>query len=221
MNWTNFSKNQQFAILALVAFALLGLTYGGFRASGRASGQEVSVVDRTKSNGVDVVAPSSQASDPIAASVVVHVAGCVKKPGVYTLKPGSRLVDAVHMAGGPTSVADMDAVNLASKIKDSQQILIPEKRMQGMPTLPIIVAAPSKGQRMLRATSTVDVPQIVNINTATIEELDKLPGVGPATAAKIIEYRTQIGRFSSIEQLEDVRGIGPKKLEKMAPFVRL
>jgi competence protein ComEA len=140
--------------------------------------------------------------------IVVHVAGAVRKPGVYTLHADKRVVDALRQAGGPALSADLNALNLAAPMTDGQQILVPQKEKG-------VVRSASPHSRPLAYTGPI------NINTASEVELDRLPGVGPATARKIIEYRTQSGPFSTPDDLLNVKGIGPKKLARMRDSVRV
>jgi competence protein ComEA len=131
-------------------------------------------------------------------SAVVDVSGAVRHPGVYKLAPGARVQDAVRMAGGARHGADLQAVNLAAKVADGVQIVIPRKGGSGSSPTAGSAAGASAGP--------------VNLNTATAEQLDTLDGVGPATAAKILAFRQQHGGFSSVSQLDQIPGIGPKKL---------
>lgn len=144
----------------------------------------------------------------------MHVVGAVATPGVYKFAPQTRIYEAINTAGGPKSDANLEALNLAEMIQDGQQVFVPSRNPtpQGV-TLPALQfgatpTAPAQGQK-------------VNINTAGIAELDALPGVGPATAQKILATRRRLGRFTSIEQLKEVPGIGDKKLADMRPYVRL
>lgn len=222
MTELNFSRNQQIALIALVGISLLGLSYGRIRSSKPAVVKEssVTVSESVPGESVDIQGPSGRIYQGRGElpTVVVHVAGCVKNPSVYKLQPGSRVVDAIHMAGGPTRDANLDAVNLAEKVRDGEKIMVPSKQ-------PAVTIPPGP---MTAARTTVPVAAVagvqsgaVNINTAGLAELDNLPGVGPATAQKIIDYRNQIGRFAAVDQLLDVKGIGPKKLEEMRPHVVL
>ena len=228
MTGLNFSRNQQFAILAMVGLSLLGLSYGRLRSARPAAVCEsaVTITDRANGGNVEVIAPApkrSWARDEVP-SVVVHVAGCVKHPRVYTLRPGSRIVDAIHAAGGPTRDANLNAINLAAKVRDGERIAVPSKRATPPPAISFSSTSPS-GRRAGGAAPSgkLTSPEqgTVNINTAGLDELQRLPGVGPVTAQRIIDYRNQIGSFTSVEQLDGVKGIGPKKLEKMRPFVTL
>lgn len=133
-------------------------------------------------------------------AVKVHVAGAVASPGLYDVPLGSRISDALAAAGGPSQDANLDELNLAAKVTDGQKILVP-----GAPQ-------PVDG---VNANTPVASPQTVNVNTATVAELETLPGVGPALAARIIEYRRKNGPFSSLEELDEVEGIGPGKLEHL------
>ncbi|MBI2842851.1 MAG: helix-hairpin-helix domain-containing protein [Armatimonadetes bacterium] len=214
----NFSKNQELALLVIVGLALIGLSYGQIRSARSSAVKEPSVIVREPSarGDVEVLAPAGKVwttrEEP--SKLAVHVAGSVKRPGVYLLQPGGRVVDAVHMAGGPTSDADLASVNLAARVRDGQQIMIQSKSAPSQ-AVQSPVSAPRSPARAAISGRTV------NINTAGPEELDTLPGVGPVTAQKIIDYRNQIGGFTSIDQLIDVKGIGPKKFEQMRPFVGL
>lgn len=179
-----------------------------------------------------------------AAEVVVHVAGAVKKPGVYHLKPGARGEDALKAAGGPTADANTDAINLAAKLDDGTQLYFPTRQEQptggaSSETIPAPLKAKTSkksGEAVLslarssgRNRSGSDKPAklsdpsqgTVNINTATAEELQRLPGVGPAMAARILAYRQQNHGFKRVEDLLEISGIGDKKFAKLQPFVRV
>jgi len=153
---------------------------------------------------VAVAAPSTT----VATQVVVYVAGAVSRPGVYTLVVAARVTDAITAAGGPAPEADLDIVNLAEALHDGERIYVPAVGE----TIPPAIASASAPRDTLPHGP-------VNINSATADQLDVLPGVGPATAASIIAYREQHGPFSSVEQLADVRGIGPAKLDALRGLV--
>ena len=143
--------------------------------------------------------------------VTVHVAGAVRRPGVYRLASGARVNDALRRAGGPRRHADLDAVNLAAKLEDGRQILVPER-----------VAAPPPGSGALPApsgTASTGLAAPVNLNTATLEQLDTLDGVGPGIAQRILDYRRQHGGFARVEELGEVPGIGAKRLATLTPLV--
>lgn len=132
-------------------------------------------------------------------SAVVHVAGAVRRPGVYRLAAGARVRDALRRAGGATSRADANAINLAAPVQDGLQVVVPRRAAS--------VAAVASGAPAATAP--------VNLNTASAEELQTLDGVGPATAADILGYRSQQGGFRSVDDLDQVPGIGPKTMEAL------
>jgi competence protein ComEA len=147
--------------------------------------------------------------------VVVHVAGAVVSPGVYALAPGARVIDAVAAAGGLTPDAVADAVNLAAAVGDGQKVYVPR-----VGEAAAIVAGVSGDVTGGGSTpGGVGSTGPVNINSGTADELDTLPGVGPATAAAIIAHRQQHGPFATVDDLTDVRGIGPSKLEALRGLV--
>src|SRR4051812_36305479 len=151
---------------------------------------------------------------PPAAGSVVHVAGAVRHPGVYRLSAGARVQDAVRRAGGARRGADVNAINLAAKVADGQQIVVPTRAPGG------VVAAPGAGTADAGAGATAAASAPISLNSASAEQLDTLDGVGPATARKIIEWRTQHGGFRSVADLGQVLGIGPKKLAALRDRVQ-
>ena len=163
--------------------------------------------------------------------VRVHVAGAVRAPGVYTLRSSDRVVDAVAAAGGPAANADLDSINLAQTILDTEQIYVPKKSVQQSRTrkpAPRLVPrrSPSAGvpATTVATGSTTTMPGAsmvtkVNINSATATQLDTLPGIGPTTARAIISYRQSKGPYSRVEDLLNVPGIGPAKLDAMRAMI--
>ncbi len=142
--------------------------------------------------------------------VTVDVAGAVKRPGVYRLSSSQRVEDALKRAGGATGRADLSQINRAAKLEDGRQILVPVRASRASPA-----AAPPGAA----APAAPDQP--VNLNTATLEQLDTLDGVGPATAQKILDYRTEHGGFGSVEELDQIPGIGEKRLAALRERVRV
>jgi len=139
--------------------------------------------------------------------LVVHVAGAVNRPGLYELADGSRIDDAIAEAGGAKPKAALELVNLAAPVADGQQVLVPVRGEPG--------AAAGEGSAPGAPGGTV------SLNSATVEQLDALPGIGPVTAQQIIDFRTANGGFGSIEELDAVPGIGPARLEQLRPLVGL
>lgn len=148
--------------------------------------------------------------------IVVHVAGEVNAPGVYSLAAGSRMVDALEAAGGPTNRADLEVINLATPITDATQIYVPARSQTARPTFRRPQPGVNGGENS-GATGQADGQQggVININRASAAELEQLPGVGPATAQAIIDYRTSNGPFVTLEDLLEVKGIGPAKFAAM------
>ena len=148
--------------------------------------------------------------------IVVHVAGEVKNPGVYTLSNSARMIDAVLAAGGATARADLEVINLATPLMDSSQIYVPAKGAAERP----VFARPQPGMNGVQSSqNSPDSGGVVNINRASVTELDALPGVGPSTAQAIVDYRATNGPFGSPEDLLNVKGIGPAKFEAMRKLV--
>jgi competence protein ComEA len=138
------------------------------------------------------------------AQVFVHVVGAVRRPGLYRLNEGSRVAAAVARAGGPTRGAQLELVNLAARIGDGQQILVPRRGATA--------AAPARS-------GGAGATGPVQLSTATLEQLDALPGVGPVTAQKILAYRQEHGSIRSVDELDAVPGIGPARLEQLRGLV--
>jgi competence protein ComEA len=147
---------------------------------------------------------AARAGHTAATTLYVNVVGAVRRPGLYRLKDGSRVADAVTRAGGPTPKAQIELVNLAARIVDGEQIVVPRRGLAG-PS----VAAPDGAA----ATGPV------HLNSATLEQLDALPGVGPVTAQKILDYRQQHGAFGSVDELDAIAGIGPARLATLRGLV--
>ena len=153
--------------------------------------------------------PTSTGATAAGGDVTVDVAGKVRRPGVATLPAGSRVVDALEKAGGPRGRVDLSALNLARVLVDGEQILVGRAPQPGGLAAGASTAAPDPAGAL------------VNINTATAGQLDTLPGVGPVTAQKILDWRGANGAFSSVDELLEVDGIGEKTLAELAPHVTL
>jgi competence protein ComEA len=167
--------------------------------------------------GVDVASPdtgaeSSGPDDSFSlqaggdGDLVVHVAGAVREPGVYRLPTGSRVADAVERAGGSTGAAAVDAINLAARLADGQQIVMPARAKSA-------VGVASGSGVGASAAATPEGP--ISLGTATVEQLDTIEGIGPVTAQEIVEFRDQQGGLSSIDDLDEISGIGPATMESL------
>ena len=164
--------------------------------------------------------PDQEAPDQ---QTVVSVVGLVHQPGLVTLAPGSRIADAVSAAGGALDGADLIGLNLAGHITDGQQIVVGVATPAGQPAVLGSSVTPGSsraaGPSSAPADATARGP--LDLNTATVEQLDELPGVGPVTADAIVAWRSAHGKFTSVDQLGDVDGIGPARLEKLRNLLRV
>ena len=151
--------------------------------------------------------------------IIIHISGQVKNEGVYELEQESRIIDAINKAGGLTETADTSQLNLAEKIEDGVKIYVPEKGEESVETSNQEGEITKNTQNIVQNKETKS--KKININTATEEELDTLPGIGQATAQKIIEYRKENGKFSNIEDIKDVSGIGDSKFDKIKDLIEV
>ena len=207
-----------YALLALVVVAI-GVRWMASRPDQStpatpASSPPYSGSQSTGPTGRDGLAVSQAVS-----TETVHVTGAVKRPGVYHFGADARVQDAVRRAGGVREGANTAAVNLAAKLADGQQVVVPERAVVAC-AAGSAEAAPS-GSAPPAASGAPDSSSApVSLGAATLEQLDGLPGIGPATAQKILDWRTQNGGFSSVDDLAQVPGIGPKKLEALRAQVQ-
>ena len=160
-------------------------------------------------------APSPEVSATVATELVVHVVGQVLRPGLVRLRPGARVADAIAAAGGARSGADLTALNLARPVVDGEQVHVPKPGE--VPTVPPVAASSPAGDVGVGSGAAA----VVDLNTADAAALDTLPGVGPVLAQRIIDWRTEHGRFSSVDELGEVSGIGDKLMSQLRPRVRV
>lgn len=185
-------SRSQVLVYGAVAFALLLV---GARAIGAESGE--GIAPAAASPGT---AGSADVSiDSGGGDVVVDVAGAVRRPGVYRLPVGARVVDAIGRAGGAAENAMLEGINRAARLADGQQVMVPARGPDGAVATAGVVAE--------------DGP--ISLGSASVEQLDTIDGIGPVTAAKIVEYRDQRGGLSSVDQLDQVSGIGPATMESL------
>lgn len=178
----------------LIVLVFLGVFWGWYHFK-ESSDTEISISDATAlENGADENSQSEQGQ------MMVHITGAVKQPGVVSLKPEARLIEAIELVGGLTETADVDSLNLARKIQDEEKIHIP-----------------AVGE--ISATAVTSENNKVNINTASLEELKSLPGVGDVIAQGIIDYREKHGGFKQLEELKNVTRIGDKVFEGLAESI--
>lgn len=186
----------QIAVYAAIGVVLLLLGIRAVRGDDGATGGSES----GGGGGIELAAGPGSGSGAGAGDLVVHVAGAVEKPGVYRLPTGSRVADAVERAGGPRGDGLVDAINLAAQLGDGQQVVVPER-------------VPGGGTA---AVATGESTGPISLGSATEADLEEIDGIGPVTAADIIEYRDQNGGVASIEELDEVPGIGPATVEALA-----
>ncbi len=195
-------SKQKVIILLLVSALLFG---GGYRLA--------QFKERAACSPAPVLEQSGSAPAAVSKEILVHVAGAVEKPGVHKLWQGARVIDAVK-AAGPLPQASLDSLRLAAPVSDGQTIIVPDK------SAPNALNPPQAGTGIQGASVSLAGTQagtgsLININTASPEELDTLPGIGPALAQRIIQYRETHGPFQTVEDLKKVSGIGEKNFEKL------
>jgi competence protein ComEA len=203
------------ALGLLVCF--LGARYLRSQASGPGAGAPVAAQPATTPAPGAEATPTVRLEPAGGGRVVVHVAGAVRRPGLYRLPAGARVDDALRRAGGPARRADLTAVNLAAKLEDGRQILVPRL---SPPARAAGGGGATTGGGSAPAASGQTAPAApINLNTATLEQLDTLDGVGPGIAQRILDYREQHGGFTRVQELAEVPGIGAKRLATLTPLV--
>lgn len=243
--FSQMPTNQRLGTIAAIVLLTGGVSYVGF-AKLRPTGP----LDlRPLSRSVATDAPSSTTDpnpkttpseivEPAPEKIVVDVSGAVRNPCVVTLSNGSRVNDAIKAAGGPTAYADLEPLNLAEKLQDGMKIDVPRK---GSP--PPVSRRPVRRTRSIGAHVRTDTPTTnqtsetsaqypsealppssegpISLNRSSEAQLEEIPGIGPVLARRIVQYRQMHGGFASVEQMLEIEGIGPKKFEKMRPYLTL
>ena len=225
---TSYSRPQIIGLAVLIGLVLAGtVVYLAKSGAAQVSSGPVKLI-QPGGTSAETVTPSEPEKPR---TVSVHVSGKVAKPGVYELEPGSRVQDAIKAAGGASGNADLGTINLAEKLQDGQQIYIAPKGQVPPPVVSVVRGGDSSSGKHAASGSKAGGSGVekykkpgqgtVSINSASVDELQHLVGIGPAMAQRIIDYRKEHGGFKSVDELEEVKGIGPKTLAKMKPFVRL
>ena len=203
------SELAAYAVCALVIAVLGWRALRGARVDFDDGGAAVSVRDPATARGATGARGTTRGGAD--GGALVHVIGAVRRPGVYRLRAGSRVIDAVERAGGATERAELAGLNLAARVADAQQIAVPRRGGRA--------SAMAAGAASPAANGVAGGP--IDLNTATLEQLDTLDGVGPVIARKIIEHRARNGPFRSVDELAQVPGIGPKRLAALRAHVRV
>ena len=206
----NFSKKQKILIgiiLGILAIILINYVYS----------KETKKVENTELNTYEEENKITE-EEAKPKEIVVHVAGAVKTEGIIFLQEGDRISNAIEKAGGTTEEADMTQVNLATAVEDGMKIYIPKKGENMKTQEETTETTKEKTQTANKTTQTTGK---VNINKATQEELEELPGIGPSTATKIIEYREENGKFSNTEDIKKVSGIGDAKYNTIKDLITI
>ncbi|MGO8683843.1 MAG: helix-hairpin-helix domain-containing protein [Thermoleophilia bacterium] len=214
------TRKQLYVYVALAfvvtAFGVRYLIAGRAQAAG-SSGQLIAASPLPASSSSSALAGDAAASaSPRVAPIVVYVCGAVVHPGVYDVQSGARVADLLKRAGGAGVKADLAAINLAARLSDGQQVVVPKKGEAAV-TSPSVTGSSAAATGSAAGGKPPAAP--VNLNTATVAELDGLSGIGPATAQKIIDYRTANGAFKAIAELKNVSGIGDAKFAALKPYI--
>jgi competence protein ComEA len=186
-------SRSQVVVYGAIAIALLLVGARAIRAEGRGGPSAASSPSSSSSDGELSISSAGGGPD-----VVVDVAGAVRRPGVYRLPAGARVIDALKRAGGAARGATLEAINRAARLADGQQVVVPER---------------GPGGAAAAAAASEDGP--IGLGSATVEQLDTIDGIGPVTAQKIVEYRDRHGGLASVDQLDRISGIGPATMESL------
>jgi len=205
----NFSNQEKITIILLLVLIIIGV--------GIVLNKSINREDNFIVNSASDITENNPAMQIEAPSVIIHIAGAVKNPGVYQLKPTDRIVDAVKIAGGATEEANLDLINLAALLKDGQKIIVPYKTYSEAGKE--INTNRYNNEASVYSSSAASTSAKININTANVTILQTLSGIGPVLSERIIEYRNQNGLFGVIDDIKDVSGIGEKKFEGIKDLI--
>src|SRR5665648_919357 len=205
----NFSNQEKISIIILLVVIIIG---GGIVLYKNMNSEANFTINRVSN------IPEDNPATPIEIpSVIVHIAGAVKNPGVYQLSSTDRIVDAVRIAGGETEEANLDLINLAALLKDGQKVIVPSKIYSENGEE--ISKNMDNNAEATYSSSSGSMSGKININTANATMLQALPGIGPVLSERIIEYRNQNGLFGVIDDIQDVSGIAEKKFEGIKDLI--
>jgi len=199
----DLTKEQLYIILGIIGVVLIGCVIGLYN-------QNMSIKQSSPDSSLNTIIVDKPAKSEINDSIFVHINGAVGREGVYRLNKGDRLIDLLKLCGAAFD-SDLDNVNLAETLTEGQKIYIPKKSLNSLGT--------DQGRLSTYAAKSLNAKKTVNINRANEKELDSLPGIGPATAKRIVDHRNEKGMFSSIEELKEVQGISEKKFNNLKGYI--
>lgn len=219
----NLSKKQKITLI-LIIITIFGIyhIYKTNEEKNNNLNELLEINDITENNIVEKAEENEERKENN--KITIHISGEVKNEGVYELEEESRIIDAINIAGGLTETADTSQINLAEKIEDGVKIYVPKKGEESPEINNQSEEAQKSNESIIQNKESKNKEtksKKININTATKEELDTLPGIGQATAQKIIEYRKENGKFSKIEEIKEVSGIGDSKFEKIKNLIEV
>lgn len=204
----NLTKKQKIIIGIIILVAIIGI------------GTYFIVINiQQKEYDINDFLSSTESEGSKSDTIIIHITGEIINPGIIEIAEGARIVDAIEAAGVVTEDADLDEVNLAFVLSDSQKIYIPNKNEKEINGEKVYITSGSGNNVIVQDKIEGGKQQKVNINEAKQEDFEQLPGIGPSIAKKIVEYREQNGKFTSIEELQEVKGIGEAKFENIREYI--
>lgn len=212
--WLDQNRNLVFGVLSLLAIGGAGVFYWQQPAP---SSIELLPAENPTVTATNPVVPPTPTATP--APVRIYVTGAVANSDVYFLPSGSIIKDAIDAAGGFTDEADRERINQALELQDQQQIHVPRQNEESPPPAVQGGASSSTTASNNSGSASPGAGGVINLNTATLEQLDSLPGIGPAIAQRIIDYRDSVGSFSSSDEITQVSGIGTATFDKIKPLI--
>lgn len=213
------SLKQKIIVGILIAILAIGIGIYGFITM-QDKENSIDINDILEMNNTQQIEQTNTQQEKEEEKIVIHITGEVNKKGIVTLSKGARIADAIKAAGGTTKQADLDEINLAYVLEDGQKLYIPNKKDKEKNEEKTYITSESGNNVVIQEnTGTKGVNKKVNINEATQSELETLPGIGPSIASRIIEYRQQNGKFNTIEELQNVKGIGDAKFANIKEYV--
>ena len=218
----NLNKKQKIIFGIIIIFMVAIIIYYIYSTLNNAEydTEDISTNSSLAVNNTEIQNISIEENVTEAEEILVHVSGCVKEEKIVSLPDGSRVNDAIEAAGGLTKEADLSNINLAYILEDGEKIYIPKKGEEIPENNSSSMLSPSTSVTSSSSSSSKNTSK-VNINKATEAELETIPGIGPSTALKIINYRNENGKFKSIEDVKNISGIGDSKYEKMKDYITI